>query len=157
MQLRLEYQSLGVRKIELLYGDYLARAFTRAHIADRTLPRIAPIGIPRAVLFVCRHFHILFDQRPALLLADALDEFLKAFRALALAHIAAGDVLNNVGNVFRRHRADRETVRARIVLPLSAKHDLEMRHLAFVDRPACSVETEIGDMVLAAGIEAPRS
>jgi hypothetical protein len=32
-----------------------------------------------------------------------------------------------------------------------------MRHLAFVDRPACSVETEIGDMVLAAGIEAPRS
>ena len=47
-----------------------------------------------------------------------------------------------------------QAVRAGVVAPLAAEHDLEVRHLVAADVAADAVEAEVGDVVLAAGVEA---
>src|SRR6202034_1893348 len=57
-------------------------------------------------------------------------------------------------NILRRDRGDRQAVGSAVMFPFTAEDDLEMRHSKAADFPADAVETQIGDMVLAAAIEA---
>src|SRR5262245_23733900 len=104
MHLRLEYQTFGIGQIELLDGNYLARALPNPHIADSELSRIAPIRVVGAVFFVRRNFHERLDHLAAFLFSDALDEFLKTLRSLPFEDVSAGDFLDDARHVFRRNR-----------------------------------------------------
>ena len=72
----------------------------------------------------------------------------------SFCNVAGREPIHDFGNALRRHGADGETVRARVVLPLAAQHHLEMRHRVSVLHAAHAVEAEIADVMLAAGIEA---
>ena len=74
--------------------------------------------------------------------------------AVALVEIAVGDAVHRFGDALGRHRADRQAVGAGVLLPLAAEHDLEVRHGVAVHVAADAVEAEVGDVVLAAGVEA---
>src|SRR6185503_16292044 len=90
----------------------------------------------------------------ALGLTDSRDEFVKRLSRCPLFQIAIRDAIDRLGNAFRRHRADRETVRSGVIGPLASQDHLEMWHCVSVLVPADTVEAQIGDMMLAAGIEA---
>ncbi len=110
MQLRFKHQSFGIRQIELRDRNNFAGALPRSHVSDGEFPRITPIGIVGAVLFICRHSHERLQHGAAFLFADSLDEFLELFDVFAFADIAAGDVLDDCRDILRRHGTDRETV-----------------------------------------------
>src|SRR5262245_42170817 len=100
MQLRFEYQALCVGQVELSDRNDLPSAFTYPQIADGEFAWIAPVGIQRSILLVRPDLHERLDDRAALLLSDAFDEFLKRFRALAVAYITARNLFDDIGNVF---------------------------------------------------------
>ena len=65
-----------------------------------------------------------------------------------------GDEIHRVRNALRRHRANRKTVGAGIILPFATEENLEVGDHVVALLAAHSVEAEIGNVVLAAGIEA---
>ncbi len=87
-------------------------------------------------------------------LADARDEVMERLGRFTLREIAARDPVDRLGDALRRYRADRQAIGASVVLPLAAEHDLKMRHGVSILVAAYSIEAEVGDMVLAAGVEA---
>ena len=101
-----------------------------------------------------RHFHQILKHLAALGLANARDEILKTLVALPFLHKPPRDPFDHRGHVLGRHRTDGETVRARVVLPLAAEQHLKMRHLAVAEGAAVPIKTDVGQMMLAAGIEA---
>src|SRR6266853_5816164 len=96
----------------------------------------------------------LLDHLLALGFSDAFDETLKSFARQTIRPVPAGDSIHGLRNSFGRHRADGETVGARIVGPLAAQQNLKMGDCVAVLIPADAVEAQIGDVVLATGIEA---
>jgi hypothetical protein len=73
---------------------------------------------------------------------------------LALGDVAVGDALDHLGDVLRGDRERREPERAGVLGPLAAEHDLEVRHESAALLAADAVEAEVGDVVLAARVEA---
>ena len=74
--------------------------------------------------------------------------------ALALLRVALGEALDHLGHALRRHGADGQAVRAAVVRPLAADDQLEVRHAAPADVAADAEEADVGDVVLAARVEA---
>jgi len=104
---------------------------------------------------VRRHGLQLGDRLRQLLLADAPAEVLEALARLPVRHVARRDPVHDLRDPLRRDRSDREAERPGVVLPLPAEHDLEVRHGVAADLAAVAEESDVGDMVLAAGVEAP--
>ena len=67
---------------------------------------------------------------------------------------ALGQALDDLGHALRRHGADGQAVGAAVVRPLPADDELEVRHAAAADVAAHAEEAEVGDVVLAARVEA---
>src|SRR5262249_18349747 len=125
-----------------------------AHVADRVLARVVPVGIEGDVVGPARHLDEVLEEGADLGLAGALDERLEALVLVALTRVRLRQARHDLGDVLGRHGADREPEGARVLFPLAAEHDLEVRHGIAGDLSADTPEPEVGDVVLAAGVEA---
>src|SRR5207302_2883015 len=96
----------------------------------------------------------IVDHLAAFGFPDARDEAVKRLTRLTLFEIPLRDSIHGLGNALRRHGADRQAVRAGVLGPLPAEHDLKMRDRVPVLVPADPVEAEVGDVMLPARIEA---
>ncbi len=152
-QLRFEIQPLGRAQLELQCGDDFAGAFAGADVAHAEFARVAPIAVEGRVLFVGRHLHQVLDHPARLRFAEPVDKCRKRFPGLPLVDVPAGDALDHRRDVFGRHAADGQPVAAGVVRPLTAEQDLKMRHLVVADGAAVAVEADVGQMMLAAGVE----
>ena len=79
---------------------------------------------------------------------------LKLSPPAAFGDVAVGEAGDHLRNVFRRNRHDRQSVRTAVVLPFAAEDDLEVGHGVPGDLAADAVEAQVGDVVLAAAVEA---
>src|SRR5207244_9060512 len=103
---------------------------------------------------VLRNWRVFLHDFLQRFLANPAAVSFEAFLALTLADVAIGKTIDQIGNLFRRDRAHRQRVGARILLPLAAEHDLKVWNGVAVDISAVAVEPDVRDVVLAAGIEA---
>ncbi len=63
-------------------------------------------------------------------------------------------MVDELRDTLRGHGANGETVSGTIVLPLTAHEDAEVRHSRPTDLARDTVEADVGEVMLAAGIEA---
>ena len=87
-------------------------------------------------------------------LADPFDEHLERLIVLTLGDKPLRDSSDRLGDSLRGDGADRQTVGPGVVHPLASQHHLEMRHGVPVDRPTDAVQTDVGDVMLPARVEA---
>ena len=153
---RLERDALARRQTELDQRHHLAGAFADADVADGVLARIAPVRVVGAIVGVGGNASEVLEQLAHASLADASDEGLEALALLALADVQAAQPLDRVGDRLRRHRESGQSIGRGVSLGLPAQDDLEVRHRAIADLAAHPVEADVGDVVLAARVEAAR-
>ena len=115
---------------------------------------IAPVAVVARVLVVGGQHLQLLDQRADGLLADAVGEIREGFVVQAFLGVAIGEALDDLGHALRRHGADGQAVGAGVVGPLAPDDQLEVRHAPPADVAADAQEAEVGDVVLAARVEA---
>ena len=76
------------------------------------------------------------------------------FRRVCFSDVSLGEAVDHFGNSLGRDRPDGQAVRPAVFGPLAADHDLEMGNGVAADVAAVAVEADVGDVVLAAGVEA---
>ena len=156
MELSLERFPLDRDQLEVDRRYHLARALAHAVVTHGEHARVSPVAVEGGVLLVGRHGGQLVEHLAAGRLADALDEVLERLARIVLGQVAAGDQVDRLRDVARRHRPDRQTVGAGVVAPLAAQHHLEVRDRVVVALAAHAVEAQVGDVMLTAGVEAAR-
>src|SRR6476659_6391430 len=87
-------------------------------------------------------------------LSNTLDKRLEGFVLLALAHIPTGESFHHFGDSLRRNSAHRQTIRAGVMPPLSAQHNLKMRDCVISRVTTDTIKSEICNVVLSTGVEA---
>ena len=76
------------------------------------------------------------------------------FALLARAQKMIRNAVQGVGNALGRNRHDRQAVRACVLFPLPAQHNLEVGHFESVHIASDAVKPDVRDMVLTATVEA---
>src|SRR5580658_10731319 len=152
--LGLKYFALGGCEIELHRGHNFARALADAHVAQSIFAGITPITEQRTIGGIGWRAGEVFKLGFQFDFAYALDEIFEGFASRALRDILRRKTRDDFRNSLRRNRDNRQTVRAAVVGPLAAENHLEVRHRVPCNLAADAVETEIGDVMLSATIEA---
>src|SRR5215212_6093575 len=104
----------------------LPSTLSYAHIANRELPVVTPIGIKSWVFFMCRYARQIIQHALDLDFAKTLDECFERFVFLTLHHISTCEALHHFRDALRGNRSHCQAVRTRVVRPLAAKHHLEV-------------------------------
>src|SRR3989338_882105 len=154
MDLRLEELPLARRQRELRLRNDLPGALANAHIRQGKFSRISPIAIIGRIGVVGGEPREVVQHGFDLFFADPSDEVLKALTFQPFPYIPIGNPHHDLRYPPGRDGADRQPVSPGVVLPLTAEHHLEVRHGITVDIPADAVKSDIGNVVLAARIEA---
>src|SRR5579871_3156580 len=123
-QLRLEDLSLARDQGELSRRDDLSRALPNAHIANRVLAGIAPVGVEGGGCVVAGNGYQILEQRFQLGFSDALDKLLERFVVLAVCQEAIGDTIHHHRDILGGYGPDRQPVGAGVLSPLSAENHL---------------------------------
>src|SRR5215471_9332533 len=154
LQLSLEQFALagGERKLSLAHD--LASALADSHVCEGKLPRIAPVTVIRGVHIVGGNPGEIFQEVLDLFFTDPPNEVLEALALLALAHVIFGDRQYCFRYALRRHGSDGHAVLAGVVMKLAAENDLKVRHLKPLHVAVDAIKPDVGDMVLAARVEA---
>ena len=121
---------------------------------DREFARIAPIGVQRAVHGIGGTAEKASTISLSAFLPMRATVVLEALVRLALGEILLGHVVDELGDALRRHRADGQAVGGAVVFPLPAHEDAEVRHGRAADLARDAVEADVGQVMLAAGVEA---
>src|SRR6266498_2202585 len=86
--------------------------------------------------------------------SNTLDKRLERFVLLTLVHIPTGESFHDFRDSLRRNSAHRQSIRACVMPPLTAQHNLKMRDCVISRVTAYTIEPEIRNMVLSTGVEA---
>ena len=152
--LRIVELLLRLLKAELDEGHDLARTLADADVADRVFARVAPVAVVARVVLVGGRLLNRREHLAELLLANARHECLEALVALAVTEVVLRDQLDGLRDVLRGNGADHQTVALGVLGPLTAEHDVEVRDLPAANLSADAGESDVGGVVLAAGVEA---
>ena len=153
LKLGLEDEPLACRDLEREPGDDLTRTLTASHVPDRELARITPVGIEIRVLLITGNVHQVVDQGAYLCFAHASNQRGERLPWLRLLPVEIREPRDDLRNTFRRHRANGKAERFRVLGPLPAENDLEVRDRPPFDLTADPVKAHVGNVVLPARVE----
>src|SRR5215208_4640620 len=130
------------------------RTLTHADITNCEFAVVTPVSVESWVFIMSWDPGQIIQHGFDLNLADALDEGLERFILLALAHVATGESLHNLGDPLGGDGSHRQSIRTRVVSPFAAQHNLEVRYRVIARMAANPIETKISDVMLSTGVEA---
>src|SRR5579884_3741076 len=140
-KLRFEDFALGSRELEFDRGYDFTGALADTVIAQGIFPGIAPVAEEGAV--ACGRLSKIVEHILHFHLAGALDEILESFARSASSEITLGEARNDLGNIFRGYCRDRQAVRAGVMFPFAAQHDLKMRNSVVSNLAADAIKYKI--------------
>ncbi len=152
-ELGFESLAFAGSELEINGGDHFAGALADAHVAEGEDARVVPVRVERGIRGVGRNFGEVLDHELTFGFADAADVGLEGFAGLALLDVAGGDARDGGGNALGGDGADGQAVGAGVFGPLAAEDDLEVGGGEAALVAADAVEAEIGNVMLAAGVE----
>src|SRR5689334_3486174 len=118
--LRFKDLALGRSQTKLRVRYDLTGTFADAHVANRKLAAVTPIGIKRRVFIVRWNAGQIIQHTLDLDFANPLDECFERFILLTLANVSTCESLYHFGDTLRWYGAHCQTIRTRVVSPFTA-------------------------------------